>query len=248
MATPTTSSTVQQWPWEQTCLFFAKHFRLGQHVAVEGPNGSGKSILMLSLLMEVGATMRMKDHRPVRITVLAESPRDRTLTALGWPVIREAKDWPPGYGEEHVIVWPRYGDPMTVADRQAAIFRPILHEIFKSGNQIVYIDEAAYFEQKKPNGLDLGPMLDQYWRQSRKLTVSLWAGTQRPVNVSRAMWSEPYWLFLFRPEDDEDLKVIADRSGQRDLVRSVLPQLDTHEFLMLRRRPERLAVVSQVTL
>ena len=62
------------------------------------------------------------------------------------------------------------------------------------------------------------------------------------------MWSEPYWLLMFRPQDDEDLKVLADRSGQRDLVRDVLPTLGAHEFLLLRRRPDEFAVISQVEL
>ena len=202
---------------------------------------------MLSLLMEVGER-KMSDGRPLRVTVMAASPRDKTLTNLGWTRIAKEDEWPPGYGDEHVIAWPPYGDPSTVAQRQSDFFRPILAEIFKSGNQIVYIDEAAYFEAKPPNGLGLGSALDQYWRESRKLGVSLWAGTQRPVNVSRSMWSEPYWLLMFRPQDDEDLKVLADRSGQRDLVRDVLPTLGAHEFLLLRRRPDEFAVISQVEL
>jgi hypothetical protein len=53
---------------------------------------------------------------------------------------------------------------------------------------------------------------------------------------------------IFRPEDEEDLKRVAQLSGQKALVLDVVPQLDTHEFLLLRRRPERWAVVSQVEL
>lgn len=256
MATRSSSESVQveRWPWENVCQYFAKNFKLNtregnaEHVATEGPNGSGKSILMLALLMEVGSTRKTKDGRPINITIFVDAPRDKTMSGLGWPIIRKLDQWPPAYGEEQVLVWPPYGtDLKTVAERQRAIFQPIMNEIYSTGNQILYIDEAAYFAERPPDGLGLSAQLNHYWRQSRKLAVSLWAGTQRPVNVPRNMWTEPYWLFLFRPEDDEDLKVIADRSGQKDLVREVLPQLGAHEFLMLRRRPERLAVVSQVT-
>lgn len=190
----------------------------------------------------------MKDKRPVRVSILAASPRDKTLSALGWPRVTKPEEWPPGYGEEHVLVWPIYGNPSTAAERQAKFFRPILEEIITSGNQIVYVDEAAYFEEKPPDGLGLGGLLGQFWYISRKQGVSLMAATQRPVRVSRSMWSEPYWLFIFRPEDEDDLKRVAELSGSKQLVLDVVPDLDTHEFLMLRRRPERLAVVSQVEL
>lgn len=246
---------VQRWPWEKTVLYFSKNFNLNtqkgnaEHVATEGPNGSGKSVLMLALLQEVGATRKTKNGRPIPITILVDAPRDRTMSQLGWPIIRRLEDWPPGYGEEQVLVWPPYGTNLsTVADRQRAVFKPVLDEIYSSGNQIVYIDEVAYFAETKPNGLALSAELNHYWRQSRKLAVSLWGGTQRPVNVPRNMFTEPYWLFLFRPEDDEDLKTVADRSGQKELVREILPTLGAHEFLMLRRRPERIAVISQVEL
>lgn len=126
------------------------------------------------------------------------------------------------------------------------IFEEVLNEIDESGNQIVFIDEAAYFERPAPNGLGLARYLEEYWTLSRSNGVSLVAGTQRPFRVSRSMWSEPYWLFLFRPEDEEDLKRVAQLSGNKELVMQVLPTLGEHEFLMLRRRPERIAVISQV--
>lgn len=239
--------TAPRAPWEQVCQYFARNHKLGEHVACEGPTGSGKSIAMLSLLLERGAA-QMVDRRPIRISIMAASPRDKTLSSLGWPRLTKPDEWPPGYGEEHVLVWPQYGNPSTAAKRQAEFFRPILEEILTSGNQIVYIDEEAYFEEKQPDGLGLSGLLNQFWYLSRKQGVSLFAATQRPVRVSRSMWSEPYWLLIFRPEDEDDLKRVAELSGSKQLVLDVVPELDTHEFLLLRRRPERLAVVSQVEL
>jgi hypothetical protein len=167
---------------------------------------------------------------------------------MGWPVIRSLEDWPPKYGDEHCIVWPPGGASPKAVENQAHVFGEVLSEAFDSGNQIVYIDEAAYFEAPRPRGLGLGVLLDRIWREARSNGLSLFAGTQRPVRVSRSMWSEPYWLFIFRPEDEDDLKRVASLSGAKQLVLDVVPTLDTHEFLMIRRRPERAAVISQVKL
>lgn len=62
------------------------------------------------------------------------------------------------------------------------------------------------------------------------------------------MWSEPYWLLIFRPEDEDDLKRVAQLSGSKQLVLETVPTLGPHEFLLLRRRPERVAFVSEVQL
>lgn len=233
--------------WAELCPWFAAEHKLGEHVAIEGPNGSGKSVLALLLLEERGKRQTVQ-RRPVSITILAVKPRDRTLALLGWRRMRDLRDWPPPFGDEQVILWPTYGDPSTVAGRQRAVFEPALREIMGSGNQIVYVDEAAYFEEPMPNGLGLHALLNQFWYMSRANGVSLWAATQRPRRVSRSMWSEPYWLFIFRPEDEDDLKRVAQLSGFKELVLEVVPELGTHEFLLLRRRPEKLALVSQVEL
>lgn len=239
--------------WEQVRDYFATQHQLGEHVAIEGPTGSGKSVLALSLL-EARGRRTTTNKRPVSIAILAVKPRDRTLAAMvtagkksgQWKRLTKAEEWPPPFGSEHVIVWPGYGNPSSATGRQRAVFQPVLQEIMASGNQIVYIDETAYFEEPYPNGLGLAPLLNQFWYLSRSNGVSLVAATQRPRRVSRSMWSEPFWLFLFRPEDEEDLKRVAQLSGRKQLVMEVLPTLDTHEFLMLRRRPKQLAVVSQV--
>jgi hypothetical protein len=240
--------TVSRAPWSEVLGYFAREHRLGEHVSVEGPTGSGKSLLSVMLLLERGKR-GSRNGRPTSIVVLCDKPRDRTmqlLTAAGWRRMTDLRDWPPPYGDEQVILWPAYGDPQTVAGRQRAIFEPALREIFLSGGQIVYIDEAEYFSETPPDGLGLKGLLNQYWGKSRANELTLFATTQRPVAVPRKMWSEPYWLFIFRPEDEDDLKRVAELSGSKQLVLDVVPTLDTHEFLMLRRRPERLAIISQV--
>lgn len=241
----TAAERVQVVPFERVADLFRTKHKLGEHVSCVGPNGSGKSTAMLALLKERGKR-RAKDGRPTRIVIFGDKPRDSTLSGAGLERLTNVKQWPPGHGQEHVIFWPTYGDPHTAAARHRAAFRAVIQEIIASGNQIVYVDEAAYWSEPRPEGLGLSPLLSQCWQKMRASGISVVASTQRPRRVPIAMWSEPYWLVIFRPDDEEDLKRVAQLSGQKQLVLEIVPQLDAHEFLMLRRRPEQMAVVSQV--
>ncbi len=222
--------------------FYAEH-RQGEHVATVGPNGSGKSTLLLELA-KARARRRAKDGRPARVTVFGTKPRDRTLAELGWPQVTK---WPPKLGEEHVIVWPKIADPLTRAERHKAIFLPLMQRIYAEGGQTIVIDEAAYFEERPPAGMGLRGLMATYWREARSNDLTLMAGTQRPRHVTRSMWSESYWLFVFRPEDEDDLLRVAQLSGHKQLLREIVPELDDHEFLLVRRRgTRREVVISQV--
>lgn len=221
---------VLHWPDFQR-LFFLKH-RAGEHVAIVGPTGAGKSVLGLGLC-KLLAKRKTSDGRPASVLVLATKPRDKTVSALGWPVL---KSWPPSYGQEHAIVWPRGGKASGIAERQRRVFGPLLDEIYQEGGHTVYIDEAAYFERPLPSGLGLAPTLEQFWTSARALGVTLVAGTQRPRLVSRSMWSEPSWLFIFPPEDLDDLKRVAELSGRRLDVLAIADRLGSFEFLVVRRQ------------
>lgn len=216
-------------------MFLSGH-KQGEHVSLVGATGSGKSVCGVELCKLLG-TRRASDGRPSRVTVLADKPRDDTIMRLHkrdkWPII---KKWPPKYGEEHVIVWPRGGTPQQEVSRHRAVFLPLLDQIYIEGGQTVYIDEAAYFEDPLPTGLGLRGTMSKFWRAARSNKVSMVAGTQRPTHVSRLMWSEPSWLIVFAVEDDEDLKRVAQLSGQKIAVWNVVPKLGGHEFLCVRRQ------------
>jgi energy-coupling factor transporter ATP-binding protein EcfA2 len=219
-------------PWEAFSQVFAGAHKQGEHVAIVGPTGSGKSVLELELAKIIGARTT-RQGKPASVTVLATKPRDDTVAGLGWPVL---KSWPPSYGQEHNIVWPKARTPSTAARDQRKVFGPLLDAIYHEGGQAVVIDEAAYFERPLPKGLGLAPTLEQYWSSARSLKLTLVAATQRPRLVSRSMWSEPSWVFVFRPEDRDDLKRVAELSGRRDEVLELTELLGGFEFLAVRRQ------------
>ena len=222
-------------PWEGFQALFAKAHKQGEHVGIVGVNGSGKSVLGIELCKIIGAR-RTRGGRPASVSVLAVKPRDETLSRLaaeGWPVL---KGWPPSYGQEHNIVWPKSKAPSTAAREHRQVFRPLLDAIYHEGGQTVFIDEAAYFERPLPSGLGLHGTMEQYWSSARSLKLTLIAGTQRPRNVTRSMWSEPAWLFIFSLHDLEDLKRVAELSGRRAEVLELSQQLGGFEFLCVRRQ------------
>lgn len=238
---------VERRPWAEVAELFAREHELGEHVAIEGPTGCGKTRAAVELLKERGKRTTV-NGRPVSITAFGVKRRDSTMQSLiaaGWKRITTLRDWPPAYGDEHCVAWPNVGPPSGRAARLRPFFRAILDEVDESGNQIVLVDEAAYWERPRPNGLGMASSLEEIWTTARSNGVTLVATTQRPRRVTLSMWSEPRWLVLFRPEDEQDLKRVAELSGFKQTVLEVVPTLGDHEFLLLRRRPDRLAVVSE---
>lgn len=220
-------------PWDEFCVMFLKGHKQGEHVALVGQTGSGKSTCGLELCKIVGSRVNATNKRPASVVVLGTKPRDDTLTELGWPIV---KKWPPAYGEEHCVVWPRGGPPEQETIRQRAVFRPLLNAIYQEGGQTVCIDEASYFEETPPDGLGLSGTVSKFWGAARGNKLTLIAGTQRPRHVSRSMWSEPSWVIIFPPDDEDDLKRVAQLSGFKLDVLRVVPKLGGFEFLCVRRQ------------
>lgn len=232
-------ATVTALPWEQFAAMFFEEHEPGEHCSIVGPTGSGKSVLGVFLARILGLRKTTDEkggyRRPARVTVFATKPRDRTISALGWPVIRSSRDWPPGHGKEHVIVWPRTPDPGQAKIRARATIEPILRAIYQEGRQTIYVDEVATFTGRPPEGMGLRGLMAEFWQTGRSLELTVIAGTQRPVEVPRSMWSEPAWLFVFRLHDFDDLRRVGEIAGDRDELRAAVEHLGGHEFICVHR-------------
>lgn len=222
--------------WPEFQEMFSEGHHQGEHIAIVGPNGSGKTLLGLELCKIIGARPG-DDNRPERVVVLQYKPRDDTVRAIlpeeSWPIV---KKWPPGYGQEHCIVWVKGGPPSDAARKQRAVFLPLLDEIYQEGGQTVYMPEAAHIERPLPHGPGLSGTMEEFWSSARSNYLTMISDTQRPRAVTRLMWSEPAWICIFQPDDDDDLKRVAELSGRKLEVYAYVPRLGEHEFLCIRRQ------------
>jgi energy-coupling factor transporter ATP-binding protein EcfA2 len=219
--------------WDEFDAMFADAHKQGEHVAIVGPNGSGKTKLGLRLCKIIGRRPA-KNGRPTSVTVLQYKPRDDTLgdEIADWPII---KKWPPKYGEEHCVIWPKTKTASGAARLHRAVFAPVLDRIYVEGGQTVYIPEAAYFERAQPAGLGLGGTMEQFWGTARSLKLTVISDTQRPRKVTILMWTEPAWVFIYKVKNRDDLKHLIDLTGEQSLWQ-IVPRLGEHEFVCIRQQ------------
>lgn len=201
-----------------------------EHLAIYGPTGSGKSFFEATILRE-----RAK-IRGAHVVVIATKPADKTVAALGWPVVTH---WPPSKGwndrrkTEQVIFWAKAtGLTKQARDRQAIMVEDLLSQLWVAdSNIIVAFDEVSYIE----NQLGLKTHVETYFREGRTMGITVVASTQRPANVSRYMHSEATWSVYFAPKDEDDAERMAQVAGDKNYYLRVFKDLDraNHEFLLV---------------
>lgn len=205
-----------------------------EHLSIVGPTGSGKSMFQSYVLK------KRAELRGSYVVIIATKPADGTLKKMGWPIVNK---WPPPWGKhEQVIYWPKIGKPTEGYKPMQVGIAQMLNDLWvPESNRIVAFDEIAFVEKE----LRLEPIINRYWREARALGITIVAGTQRPRNVSRYMWSEPSWAVAFRPDDEDEARRVAEFLGSRRVYLPVLMGLNRHEFLLVRRR-EREALISKL--
>lgn len=219
--------------WAEFQRFFLNTHEQGEHVAIVGPTGGGKTRIGLELCKLVGSRMA-SDRRPSRVTVLCYKPRDDTIREVlperEWPVI---KSWPPGYGQEHCIVWVRGGKTNLGRRKlQRAVFVPLLDQMYAEGHQSVYIPEAAHFERPlNKDGLGMSGTMTELWSAARSNKLTVISDTQRPRWVSVSMWTEPTFFVIVKPKHRADIKTIAEASGFGFEVWEAVSRLGPYEFV-----------------
>lgn len=212
---------VQQFTWAQ-----------GEHVSCIGPTGGGKTTLALELIQ---ARAERSPHW--FSAVIATKPADPLLSKVArrkdWALVRK---WPPPYGTQRVIVWPRWRGRQDNA-AQAAAVRHALDKMMEAGHWCCLMDEVAYAVRKL--GLD-GDLRD-WWQQGRSMGLTLVGLTQRPAYVPLDMYSQPTHLFFWRSTDRDDLRRISGVGGlDPEPIRAAVSTLPTHHVLYVDTRTGRM--------
>lgn len=219
----------------------------GEHVTLIGPTGRGKTTMALALL-------------PLRdfTVIIGTKPRDadETLNRLIWrrnwrrPLEGPGPDdylrvrrWP-GPPAEHAprqVVWPRF---RTMADvpHQREVVQATLRGVFAAGSWCVFADDVNHLI----DSCKVDEELKMLWRMGRSTGVSLVTALQRPRHAPLEAYDQATHLFIWRDNDDENVKRLGDLGGAHDrkTIRADVADLDKHEALYLNTRTGRKVVTT----
>lgn len=219
-------ATVQDAPWRKVLPTLLRNWDQGEHFVILGKTGRGKTTLEVALMEARHRT------RTANACSMVNKRRDETsakLIARGWHRIY---DWPPPYSarkSRKVILWPSYTRASTYAKDRRNVFLYALDEIIDEGNWTLCLDEASYMVES----MRIRTSIDELFTQSRSSGITLIAGSQRPVWVSRAMVSQHSWVACFRIGDHDDALRAGDVLGTKRRFSPIIERLDTHEFVLV---------------
>lgn len=224
--------------WNELQASLHELWEPGQHLSALGATGGGKTTTLIQLL----------DGRPHVIALLTKlrDPLFPHLKKRGYLNLKDVSEWPAKDWHPKVALHiPSTGLDRKSADAQAAMISRILHEVWQRGDYDLYIDEIAELTDL----LKLDTNLRVLYKEARSSGVSIVAGTQRASRVPLEMYSQPRFLLFWRSSNREELKRLAEmNASDPELVRSIIPQLDRFEILvvdalmgeLVRTRPPKL--------
>lgn len=235
---PQLDATIEVVPWRRLAPTFLRNWNQGQHLVLLGKTGRGKTTF------EVDIMERRHDMRQAKCCSMVTKRRDETsarLIAKGWHRIY---DWPPPYAarrDGRIILWPSYTKASTYAKDRRATFVKAFDEIIDESNWTLCLDEASYMVES----MRIRTTIDELFTQSRSSGITLIAGSQRPVWVSRSMVSQHTWVCCFRIGDSTDARRAGEVLGTKDRYTQVIQRLGAHEFLLVETIDDQ-AYISQV--
>jgi Cdc6-like AAA superfamily ATPase len=231
-------SGIEEVSWRAVAPEFIEAWEQAEQLVLLGKTGRGKTTFATDVLA------RRHEQRKAKVCSFVTKNRDSTsedLIAQGWHRITQ---WPPTYQQREagkLILWPPYTKASTFPKDVRPAFLDAIDEIMEERNWTLYLDEAGYIVES----LKLRTSMDELFTQSRSNGITLMAGSQRPVWVSRAMLSQHAWVCAFRIGDTEDAKRAAEVMGDRDRYAPVLLSLGPHQFLLVDTLGDN-AVVSEI--
>lgn len=244
----TDSHAVPFTPWDAFMRRFS--WRQGEHVTVIGPTGTGKTTVLRAILPK-----RYDAHGSV--LVLATKSQDTNLDSWARSDhLARVDQWPPRapfwkrpgdiqHADGHVtpwdrrvMLWPRpFGMELgAVDDHIADVHRRAMTDAYWSGGWTIVGEELYELSQ-----LGLDRELTKIWTQGRSAGLSLVGATQRPVNIPLYAYSQATHLFMFRDNDEVNLKRLQGIGGMsgRSLAGHVA-SLVGHDVLYINTRTREL--------
>lgn len=210
-----------------TRAFWLKHlaWQQGEHVILIGQTGSGKTRLARVLL-----------ERRRYVVVLAVKKYDESLEhyrrtypdASCYHLIRK---WPPDYGEERVLFWPKAANLENIGPQREGIAH-VLNSVYQSGGWAVYLDDMGYTSSV----LRLERSLTVLMNQGRSAYISVVGSLTRPASETAhtplEAFSQVRHVYLFRTQDHREHKRMAEIAGiPLKLLQESLAALGKYEFL-----------------
>jgi hypothetical protein len=225
---PSPTGNPPRWTWADVEAYLARHWNPGQHVAIIGPTEYGKTYLAAALLGLWEYTLALD----------IKGDGDPSVGKLG----RKVDAYPTRYDlrrddAHHYVVSPGYGRWGVHGDALARAWSAGKAK-GSAGGWTVYVDEILLATQH-----GLGEAMRHYLVAGRSRGLTLVGSNQAARDIPREFYDQPRWHFFGNLRDDRVLyRVMEIGSGDKNMIRNVIPTLDeeAHEWLLL--GPNRFAV------